>query len=306
MNAQDFITEILLKAGGGLTLPKMAEQMRIVDNQPKNETNGAFWEHKGSARLVGGGKISVKYLTGPGTPANPVWTITKPNGEKTVIHGLGIKDGKPSGIDSRGHGKYTATITKPNGEVETLRQNGSEGTRALHTALAEVSPKPTGGKHPFHGNQYTSHGTEVPVKGKKPTTKAVDFSIGELAKGFHDKPDKNPYLDIARMGKPHQQWSDKSGNHFVYRKDGVDTHYLISPNKFGDPQMSLVSRTPASQRYQVSTNRQSRQATTTPSGGEHKFHGNQFTSHGSDVPVKGQQPKTKSFDFSTNALLKGN
>ena len=183
LTASDFTTEVLLKAGGGLRLPQMAEQMRIVDSHPKNETNGAFWEHKGSARLVGGGKISVKYVDGPGTPADPVWTIKKPNGEKTVIHGLGIKDGKPSGIDSRGHGKYTAIITKPNGEVETLRQNGSQGTRALNTALAEVSPKPIGGKHPFHGNQYTAHGTDVPVKGQQPKTKSLDFSTTALLKG---------------------------------------------------------------------------------------------------------------------------
>jgi hypothetical protein len=160
----DFTTEALLKAGSGFQMPKMAAEMRIVDRQPANVTNGAFWEHKGSAPLVGGGKISVKYVTGPGHPADPVWTITKPSGEKTVIHGLGIKDGKPSGD------KFTATTTKPNGEKQTIHLAGGKMVG--------------GGKHPFHGNQFTAHGTDVPVKGAQPTKKSLDFTTNTLLKGF--------------------------------------------------------------------------------------------------------------------------
>jgi hypothetical protein len=160
----DFTTEALLKAGSGFQMPKMAAEMHIKDSQPANVTNGAFWEHKGSAPLVGGGKISVKYMTGPGTPANPVWTITKPNGEKTVIHGLGIKDGKPTGD------KFTASITKPNGERQTLHVGGGV-------------PNLASGKHPFHGNQYTEHGSNVPVK-SQPKNKSLDFTTDALLKGF--------------------------------------------------------------------------------------------------------------------------
>jgi len=165
MNGQDFTTQQLLKASSGFQMPKMAAEMRIRDSDVPNVTNRAFWQHTGSAPLVGGGKISVKYITGPGTPANPIWTITKPNGEKTVIHGLGIKDGKPSG------NKFTATITKPNGEKQTIRSTGD-------------APKVASGKHPFHGNQYTAHGTDVPVKGAQPKKKSLDFTTNTLLKGF--------------------------------------------------------------------------------------------------------------------------
>ena len=158
----DFTTEGLLKAGG-FQMPQMARAMRIVDSDVPNVTNRAFWQHQGSAPLVGGGKISVKYVTGPGTSANPVWTITKPSGEKTVIHGLGIKDGKPSG------NTFTATTTKPNGDKTTIRlANG----------------KMVGEKHPFHGNQYTEHGSNVPVKGTQQRTKSLDFTTNSLLKGF--------------------------------------------------------------------------------------------------------------------------
>jgi hypothetical protein len=176
----------------GFQMPKMAAEMRIVSSNPPNEPNKAFYQRKGSAPLIGGGKISVKDLTGPGTPSNPVWTITKPDGEKTVIRGLGIKDGKPSGIDARGHGNYEATITKPNGEKIIVRQSGSKGSRTLYSALGQVGPKPTGGKknHAFHGNQYTIHGTEVPVRGKtKSLRPSLDFTTDAL-------------LDISSTYKP--------------------------------------------------------------------------------------------------------
>ena len=144
-----------------------------------------------------------------------------------------------------------------------------------------------------------------------------DFTIEELVKGLHDKPRTNPYADIYRLGKPNKQWSDKEGNHFVYRKDGVETHYLISNDKSGQPKLKVVSSTPTkptkptNQRYQIPASRQAQvasaqpAATSTPAGGakEHKFHGNQFTAHGSDVPVQGPPPKAKSLHFSTETLL---
>lgn len=51
----------------------------------------------------------------------------------------------------------------------------------------------------------------------------------------------------------------------------------------------------ASQRYQVSQERQSRtaQSSKTPeggNGGKGKFHGNQYTAHGTEIPVKGKKP----------------
>ena len=169
LTGEDFAMDSLLKASG-FRFPKMKHPIDTNLSNPKNITNKAFWLETGSAPLVGGGTISVRDLTGPGTPSNPVWIIKKPDGEKIAIHGLGLKDGMPTGIDSRGHGNYTATITKPSGEVEVLRQNGSKGTRAIHTALSQVGPTPiTSGKktHPFHGNQYTAHGTSVPTKRSK-------------------------------------------------------------------------------------------------------------------------------------------
>lgn len=181
MNGQDFTTEGLLKASGGFQMPKMAAEMRIVSSNPPNEPNKAFWQRKGSVKLVGGGKISLYDLTGPGTPHDPVWTITKPNGEKTVIRGLGEKDGKPVGD------KFVATTTKPNGDTEVIRQDGTKGSRTLYSANGQVGPTPiTSGKktHPFHGNQHTAHGTEVPVKGAQPKKKSLDFTTNTLLKGF--------------------------------------------------------------------------------------------------------------------------
>jgi hypothetical protein len=176
----------------GVSIPEIAGKIRIKDSHAANITNGAFWEHKGSAPLVGGGKISVKDLTGPGKPSNPVWTITKPDGERIVIRGLGIKDGKPSGINAQGHGNYEATITKPNGEKTVVRQSGSKGSHTLYSASGQVGPVPTGGKknHAFHGNQYTAHGSEVPVKGKtKSLRPSLDFTTDAL-------------LDITSSYKP--------------------------------------------------------------------------------------------------------
>lgn len=181
VKAIDFTVETLLKSGG-FQLPKMKHPIKTTSENAPNITNGAFWVESGSAPLVGGGKISVRDLTGPGTPSNPVWTITKPDGEKTVIHGLGLKDGKPTGIDSRGHGNYTATITRTSGEKEVIRQTGSKGSRTLYAANGQVGPKPiTSDKktHPFHGNQYTAHGKEVPVKTKK-SVSGSDFTSTSL------------------------------------------------------------------------------------------------------------------------------
>ena len=156
------------KAVGNYQMPRMAAEMKIRSSHLEGETNKAFWVRSGSAPLVGGGTISVRWIDGPGTWGDekyaPVWTIKKPDGEKTVIRGMGIKDGKPSGDT------FTATITKPTGEKQTLRQEKGK------ISLASGS---SGKKHPFHGNQYTAHGKEVPTKTKK-SVSGLDFTTYNL------------------------------------------------------------------------------------------------------------------------------
>ena len=206
-----------------------------------------------------------------------------------------------------------------------------------------------------------------------------DFTTEELLKGLHDRPNHDfQYQEMyLQYGKPALEWKNKDGRHFVYRKDGTETHYVVTTDKSGNQEPKIVSQTakdgtitsydtpgvystrrvttpdgkskrtmrgasqyekdqakrekdwerftnpsastpaPASSgRYQVPASRQAQVASAQPAapaatttGGEaggkkgHPFHGNQFTSHGTDVPVQGPQPKAKSLDFSTETLL---
>jgi len=193
----DFTTDGLLnKANSGLEPPRTKQPLKITDSHP--QSNGAVWMSSGQAPRIGGGTVSFKDVSGPGTPSHPIWTVTKPDGEKTVFEGLGIKDGRPTGIDASGHGNFQATITKPNGEKEVIHQQGATGTHTRFNARGQLvtrfttgagrftgrvtgahAPAVSNGKHAFHGNQFTAHGTDVPVQGPQARNKSVDANTPE-------------------------------------------------------------------------------------------------------------------------------
>jgi len=127
------------------------------------------------------GQLTSRFHTSQGTSVQT--NNGKTTGNKTDAYG-----GK---VDVRGYhsptpdsgGDLTGGSPAAGGryQVSTARQS------RVATASGTPAPSSTGGEvgakddHPFHGNQFTAHGTEVAVVGPKPKVKS--FTIDALLQG---------------------------------------------------------------------------------------------------------------------------
>lgn len=281
MEAQDFSTEELLKrrppkdatySSAGTPRQFVVSGVRVPPVQ-----QGAIEQHQYPPLIVNWHHNGSRTVRGGGEK----YIYTNPDGTKVSYRTYWA--GAPQ--------VSRTAITKPDGTKTVIHDRGTHGVDERgHGVFTAVTTKPDGSKEKVHqwvsGLSSSDHGvhTSIDPSGKITSRYKVDN-----------------IKTVVETKNTHGGWRGRN----IYTQTRVN-NLPIPPAK-----------TPtAGGRYQVTPARQARTATAQPqsTGGEvggkegHAFHGNQFTAHGTDVPVKNPQATKKSLsgaDFIIDNLLRG-